>query len=243
VRCPENNDGERGQYMRAKYKFQVVQDAVMLIMLLSLMGFHLWGEPIHEWLGIAFLCIILLHNGLNTHWFRKMFLGEYPVFRIIQLAMNLVLILLLLCAIVSGLMLSRHALPNVPIHSATDLVRKIHMTSVHWGQVLIAIHLGMHWKMLANFFCKIWHISPLSMFATRLMPAVFTCIAVYGGYAFVTRDMSAYLLIQVDFAFLDFAESKIMFYLDYLAIIISFAYLTRFLLWFLLFRRDTLHLL
>jgi len=121
----------------------------MLIMLLSLMGFHLWGEPIHEWLGIAFLCIILLHNGLNTHWFRKMFLGEYPVFRIIQLAMNLVLILLLLCAIVSGLMLSRHALPNVPIHSATDLVRKIHMTSVHWGQVLIAIHLGMHWKNLA----------------------------------------------------------------------------------------------
>ena len=55
--------------------------------------------------------------------------------------------------------------------------------------------------------------------------------------------MSAYLLIQVDFAFLDFAESKIMFYLDYLAITISFAYLTRFLLWFLLFRRDTLHLL
>ncbi len=30
--------------MKAKYKFQVVQDIVMMIILLSLMGFHLWGK-------------------------------------------------------------------------------------------------------------------------------------------------------------------------------------------------------
>lgn len=58
--------------MKAKYIFQVVQDMVMMIILLSLMGFHLWGESIHEWLGIAFLLIVLLHNGLNIHWIRKL---------------------------------------------------------------------------------------------------------------------------------------------------------------------------
>lgn len=210
----------------------------MLVMLLSLMGFHLWGEQIHEWLGIAFLGVILLHNGLNMHWFQNVFQGDYPVSRIIQLTMNLVLMLLFLCAIVSGLMLSRHALPDLSIHSATDLIRKIHMTCVHWVQVVIAIHLGLHWKMLANFFCKIWHISPGSFLATRLMPAVFICVAAYGCHAFVARNMYSYLLVQVDFAFLDFTESRVMFYLDYLSVTLLFAYVTRFLLWFLLFRND-----
>ncbi|CNH93520.1 Uncharacterised protein [Yersinia thracica] len=53
--------------MKAKYKFQVIQDIVMIIILLSLMGVHLWGENIREWLGVVFLMIILLHNGLNIH--------------------------------------------------------------------------------------------------------------------------------------------------------------------------------
>lgn len=66
--------------MKAKYKFQVIQDTVMLIILLSLMGFHLWGEKIHEWLGVVFFLIISLHNGLNLHWFKKIFQGSTQVF-------------------------------------------------------------------------------------------------------------------------------------------------------------------
>ena len=41
--------------MRKKYKFQVVQDLGMLFVLLSLMAYHLWGEYIHEILGVTFL--------------------------------------------------------------------------------------------------------------------------------------------------------------------------------------------
>ncbi len=140
--------------MKAKYIFQVVQDMVMMIILLSLMGFHLWGESIHEWLGIAFLLIVLLHNGLNIHWIRKLAQGEYSAFRIVQVTVNIILALLFLFAIISGLMLSKHVLPDLPIHRSSDFVRKIHMTSVHWGQIFIAVHLGMHWKMLANFSVK-----------------------------------------------------------------------------------------
>ncbi|AAM85863.1 DUF4405 domain-containing protein [Yersinia pestis] len=220
--------------MKAKYIFQVVQDMVMMIILLSLMGFHLWGESIHEWLGIAFLLIVLLHNGLNIHWIRKLAQGEYSAFRIVQVTVNIILALLFLFAIISGLMLSKHVLPDLPIHRSSDFVRKIHMTSVHWGQIFIAVHLGMHWKMLANFFCKIWRISPFSLLATRLMPAIFFSIVVYGVSVFMGRDLLPYLLIQVDFAFFDFEESTAFFYFDFFAITIFFAYLTRVLLWLFL---------
>ncbi|MFZ1871769.1 MAG: DUF4405 domain-containing protein [Chania sp.] len=213
--------------MKAKYKFQVVQDVVMVIILLSLMGFHLWGENIHEWLGMAFLMIILLHNGLNIHWLRKLAQGEFSAFRFMLVTVNLLLVLLFSMAIISGVMLSKYLLPDLAIHSSSDLVRKIHMTSVHWGQIIVAVHLGMHWKMLANFFCKVWNISPISFFTTRLMPAVFFSIAAYGLYAFICRNLLPYLLIQVDFAFFDFEESKDFFYFNFFAITIFFAYLTR----------------
>ncbi|AHG21027.1 membrane protein [Chania multitudinisentens RB-25] len=224
--------------MKAKYKFQVVQDMVMMMILLSLMGFHLWDEDIHEWLGIAFLLIILLHNGLNIHWFSKLAQGEYSAFRIMQVTVNLLLIWVLSSAIISGMMLSKHLLPDLPIHSSSDLVRKIHMTSVHWGHIIIAVHLGLHWKMLANFFCKIWHISPLSFLAAGLMPAIFLCIATYGLYVFMQRDLLPYLLIQVDFAFFDFEESKALFYLDFFAVTMLFVYLTRILLWLFLSNNE-----
>lgn len=200
----------------------------MMIILLSLMGFHLWGESIHEWLGMAFLMFLLLHNGLNINWFRKLVQGRYSAFSFMQVSVNLLLVLLLLSAIISGLMLSKHLLPDLPIHSSSDLVRKVHMTSVHWGQIIIAVHLGMHWKMLANFFAKVWNISPLSFLSTRLMPAIFFSITVYGLHAFICRNLLPYLLLQVDFAFFNFEESTVFFYFDFFAITILFASLMRF---------------
>jgi hypothetical protein len=220
--------------MKTKYKLQVVQDMAMMIILLSLMGFHLWGENLHEWLGMAFLLLIMLHNGLNVHWFKDLVQGAYSAFRLMQATVNLLLLLLLSTAIISGMILSKYVIPDLPIHSTSDFARKIHMTSVHWGQIIIAVHLGMHWKMLAGFFCKVWNISPLSLLATRVFPMVFFSIAVYGLNAFIYRDLLPYLLIQVDFAFFDFEEPKVVFYFDLLAITIFFAYLTRFLLWLLL---------
>lgn len=222
--------------MRKKYKFQVVQDVVMTVILLSLMGYHLWGEFIHELLGIAFFIIILLHNGLNLHWFKKLFHEGYSAFRILQVSINILLILVLLSAIFSGVMLSQHLLPDLAIHNASDFIRKIHMTSVHWGQIIISLHLGMHWKMLANFFCKIWNISPVSLLATRVLPVIFSTISIYGLYALIHRNSLSYLFIQVDFSFFDFEESKALFYADFLAITIFMAYLTRYLLWLFLFR-------
>lgn len=206
----------------------------MLVILLSLMGYHLWGENVHEILGATFLATLLLHSSLNLHWFKNLKQGEYSAFRILQIIINLLLILVFMTAIISGLMLSQHLLPNLIIHNSSDLVRKTHMLSVHWGQVLIALHLGMHWKMLANFFCKIWHVSPDSLLAKRFMPVIFTMASIYGVYVFMQRNLFSYLFMQVDFSFFDFDESKLLFYADFLTITIFMANMTQCLVWFFL---------
>lgn len=202
----------------------------MMSVLLSLMGFHLWSENLHEWLGITFFFICLLHLSLNTQSLKNLFQAQYSAFSVLQLAINLLLLLLFAIAIVSGAMLSKHVIPDLLIYSSSDFVRKAHMTSVHWIQIIIAVHIGMHWNMLAKFFCTIWNISPTSVLASRVVPVIFIIISGYGLYAFISREMLPYLLLQVDFAFFDFEERKLMFYWDYFAIVVFFAYLMRFAL-------------
>lgn len=225
--------------MRAKYKFQVVQDSVLLIILLSLMGFQLWGDKIHEWLAVIFLMIISVHCGLNIHWFKRLSTGEYSAFRVLQLTINAILLLTLLSALVSGVVLSRHLFYNFPFHYAADNVRKIHMTSVHWLQIITALHLGMHWKMLATFFCSLLNIRSDSFLASRVMPGLFVLIALYGAQVFVAQGLLDYLLAQVDFSFFAYASSGLRFYLDYFAVAISVAYGTRILLWILFFSKRS----
>lgn len=53
-------------------------------------------------------------------------------------------------------------------------------------------------------------------------------IAAYGVVAMIKRDLSTYLFLRAEFVFLDFGESKILFYLDYLAIMGTFIFLAYF---------------
>ena len=228
----------RTNTMKAKYIFQVMQDAVLTALLLSLMGYHLWSMAVHEWLGMAFLIGILLHNGLDFYWFKKLFCGEYSAYRTLQVSVNLLVFIAFTAATLSGLMLSQYALPDLSIHRNADWVRETHIASVHWLQVLIGIHLGMHWKMLAGFFHHIFKLPISSTIATRILPVFWTAISLYGLYAFIQREILPYMLLQVTFAFFDSEEPKLLFYFDFLAIIIFFAYSMRFLVWLILFRHQ-----
>jgi hypothetical protein len=221
--------------IKAKYIYQVVQDSVMVILFGALMGFHLWRVSTHEWLGVAFLLIAVKHLVLNTHWFRRLWQGDYDLFRTLKLSINILLAGLLITAIVSGLELSQHLFADLFFHSASDLVRKTHMTSVHWLQLVIAIHLGMHWKMLVGFFAQLWNIAPASLVG-RALSLLWLALSAYGVIVFIRREMFAYLAVQLDYAFLDYSEPVSGFYLDYLAVTVLFAYTTRFLLWLCLFR-------
>jgi hypothetical protein len=53
--------------MKKIYIFQVMQDTLMTLLLLVLMGFHLQDEIVHEWAGIIFSLLIILHLYLNRH--------------------------------------------------------------------------------------------------------------------------------------------------------------------------------
>lgn len=209
----------------------------MTLLLLVLMGFHFHGEVLHEWAGIIFTLLIMLHLYLNRHRLWSLSPNIPLTMQVVNRIINAVTFIVILTAVVSGMMLSRHILLALPFHNPENWVRKVHMTSVHWGILILALHIGLHWKMLATFFCRILNISGNSPVANIIMPGIFSLISLLGLCGLLNMDYLDYLLIKVDFSFFDYDESALLFYFCYLAIIVLFALVTRFLLWFFIFRK------
>lgn len=228
--------------MNKKHLWQLGQDVVLTTVLLGLFGYHLWEEPIHEWLGLAFLAFIFSHIGLNFWWFKSLFKSKQNTYQRLKIAVNFAVFLLFLTACISGVLLSKHLFAEFFFHSTDDLVRKTHMLATHWLQIAVGIHLGLHWQaigtMLTNWLKLDLEEKHAKIAGRILLPMMWLIIASYGIYAFIARDLLPYLLNQVNFAFFNFEESKSHFYFDFFAILIAIAYMTKIIVWAVFFRKK-----
>lgn len=102
------------------------------------------------------------------------------------------------------------------------------MAASSWGFLLMSAHLGLHWGMLLGMVRKVGKTRPTSKLASSLSTFLGALVAVYGVAALVKRNLATYLFLRAEFVFLDFNESKILFYLDYLAIMGTFIFLFHF---------------
>jgi len=92
------------------------------------------------------------------------------------------------------------------------------MVLAYWGFVLMSIHAGTHLQPLLRRFRT--DRSGFVMTGSIILTAL---ICLYGIYAFVKRQIPSYMFLQIKFAFFDFSASRILFILDYLAVMVLFA--------------------
>ena len=90
------------------------------------------------------------------------------------------------------------------------------MAASCWGFVLMALHLGLHWGFFLGLARKAAGRKAPSRLGKVLLPVPGACVALYGLAAFVRRGLPSYMLL-VEFVFLDYGEPMLLFYLDYLA--------------------------
>ena len=126
-----------------------------------------------------------------------------------------VLILLSMCgSMVSGILLSRHALSFLPVSGGT-FARNLHMLCAYWGFVLMSLHLGLHWSMVVGMAKKL--VAKPSRSHRMILRSAALLIAGYGVYAFFKRGIGSYMILANQFAFFDFEEPLLWFLLDYMA--------------------------
>lgn len=211
--------------MKPKQTVKIYIDAAMTLGLLFLMGYHLWGDTAHEWVGAGLFLLFLIHHGLNWRWWTGIFKGRYTAARVLQTAVNLLTLVAMVGLMASGVVLSSKVFAFLPIRGHMAFARRLHMAASHWGFLLMAAHLGLHWEMLLEMVKKAGK-TRLAGRPSSPLPAILgALIAAYGVASVVKRDFATYLFLQSEFVFLDFNESKILFYLDYLAIMGAFIFL------------------
>ena len=214
--------------MKAKARLKIVIDVLMTLTLLFLMGYQFWGDVAHEWAGAGMFVLFIVHHILNWNWYKNLLRGKQTPFRVFQLILDLAVFAAMVCLMVSGIMLSNYVFAFLNIHGGISLARLLHMASSYWGFVVMALHLGIHWGIFTGLARKIFRVK--ESFRVRSASAVLflvrAAIAVYGVAVFVRRNLLTYMLVQTQFVFLDFGESKLLFYLDYLAMMGTCIFLT-----------------
>lgn len=213
--------------MKPKMTAKICVDIGMTIALLFLMTYELIGQAAHEWLGIGIFVLFILHHILNRKWSGSLLKGKYTPLRIWQTTLVLLVLAAMIGSMVSGVILSRHALSFLPLKGGRSFARSLHMLASYWGFVLMSLHLGLHWRMMIGVAVKV--VKNPSAARTWTLRILAFAIAVYGVYAFIKRDIGQYMLLNIQFVFFDFEEPLIVFLLDYMAIMGLFVFIGHYL--------------
>lgn len=204
--------------MKPKAVLKLAVDIVMTLALLFLMGYHLWGEALHEWVGAGMLLLFIAHHILNGHWHKTIFKGKYNTMRILTLCIDFLVLVSMLTQMYSGIVMSRYVFASLPFSGGMSLARRFHILGAYWGFLLMSLHLGLHWNMILGISRKAARIKSKAKSRNIITFIIGLAIAGYGVWAFISRDFLTYLFLKSEFVFLDYSESKILFYIDYLAL-------------------------
>lgn len=189
-------------------------DIAMVLLLPLLMAYSLIGEAFHEVAGTLMLVLFLLHHWMNRAWWKNLFKERYSGLRVFQTVLNLLLLVFMIVQPLCGILMSKHLYTFLPADGLSSVARKIHLPLANWGLVLMSLHAGTH---LGAMLPK-----------GRKKAAVLGClgaVALYGVYAFVNRQIPAYMFLKLPFAFFDYNEPRVFFFADYFAVMILFAML------------------
>ena len=199
-----------------KKSFRIVLDVAMTILLPMLMAYSLIGEAFHEVIGTAMLVLFIIHHALNRKWYKGAFKGKKTAGRVLRTVLDLLLLLLMFLQPISGILMSKHLYTFIQIEGISAVSREIHLMIAYWCLVLCCIHAGMHLSVLMN------RLKKKSVSGWRLAIGGWALISGYGIYAFIKRQLPEYMFHKTVFAFFDYSESRVFFFLDYLAIMILF---------------------
>ena len=193
-----------------------ITDVALTAALLLLMAFQVTGQFAHEWIGIAMVALTILHQILNRRFYSAIFKGKYNPLRAFQLIVNILLLLSFLCTAACGMMISRFATPFMHGVLSASIVRQGHLALSHWSFVLMGIHLGMHFGIVA---------SKLPKGAVKTAAgAVMSGISVYGFYPFFKANFLDYMLLKIPFAFLDYTKAWLLVIVENLAMLLAWAF-------------------
>lgn len=197
--------------------FKLAIDLLMTGLGLFAMAYRITGERRHEWIGIAASALFVLHAVLNRRWYFSLFKGRYSFRRILNTVVNLLLVAVTSTLAASGILISRVLFPFEEIGDGM-FIRQAHAFAAYWFLILIAVHIGMHWEMIAGMVRKATGSLGKSRRGNILLRVLTVPIILYGIWASFDREMGSKLFLGYAFDFWDPDRPVVFFFTGNLAI-------------------------
>ena len=181
-------------------------DILMTVSLIFLMSLQITDNEIHEYIGIAMIMLVIIHQYLNRKWFTTIFKGRYKAVRILSLTVNLALISAFILSAVSGMIISE-TFTFMNFERLTDFGRTAHICSSYWCFVLMGLHVGMHWGAVTAKIKSLWPVIAGVIFSG------------WGMYRFIAANIADYLVLNSRFVFLDYDKNSLLVILENIAML------------------------
>ncbi|WP_291447881.1 DUF4405 domain-containing protein [Desulfovibrio sp.] len=199
----------------------------MTLLYVAALGCRLTGAVAHEWIGVAFCALCVLHLVINRRWFKGITRGKYTFRRHVNLLLNMLLMLSAITLCVTGVLGSRHIFGSLGFEGGMG-IRQLHTFAAYWGMVLLGVHTGLQWLRVLTGLRAIQPIKNLlASSGVRLCLAFL--LSTYGVWASFDRAMGSKLFLGFSFDFWDTARPELLFYAHNLAILALYAVITHYL--------------
>lgn len=201
--------------MKCKRVIKIIVDIAMYLIFVALMQEHLWSDGLHEWLGIVLFILFIAHNILNFRWYQSFFRGKYTATKITLATINITLLAVMLCCMVSSVFVSGKVFAFLDLGGAR-FGRTLHLVSTAWVFILMSLHMGLHLIPLANKFKK----NNKLLRAGQILAVL---LAAYGVYVFIDRAFYEELFYLTEFKFFDTDKSAVLYFFETVAMSSTFA--------------------
>ena len=176
-----------------------------------------YGSLVHENLGMSLIILFFIHLWLNRWWIKTLFTGRYNFTRAILTLVNIILIADVILITFTGLVMSRMFDGLEFADGLMSFARSAHISASFLGYVIMSFHIGLNWHIFSAMMFRKWR-------PGKILPHVFAAaFMIYGGYAFVRRNICEYMTLESSFVYFDFDEPFIYFIADYIAVMVLFA--------------------
>ena len=166
------------------------------------MSLQITEQAAHEYSGIIMFVLFLVHQYLNRKWYGALFKGKYNLRRSFGTAVTLALLASFLMTAFSGIIMSEN-FPELNIEELTSFARLTHLSCSYLSFVLMGVHLGLHWGMIAGKIKAKW---------PEFLAVI---VSGYGLFAFVwVNDIFSYIFLTNEFAFLDYDKNPVIVILE-----------------------------
>lgn len=181
-------------------KITYVKFAIDILMAVTFVLFFnkqvLGGLTFHEIAGLVIAAVFFTHVLLNWQWVKKvtvkLFDRKLPLKTKFGYVLNLLLLLTMAFIIISGIFISRVVFPNISIGNERWF-QVTHISISFLVLILVAAHVGFHWKWVVNVFKNIVHFKSQKRSFGIAAKVATVALLVFGSYQMYSTNFIMHL--------------------------------------------------